>query len=67
MVKDAVSEYLSEIGTKGGKSKSEAKVAAVRANGKAGGRPVIYPPCPGRKRHRFKGNQCACGFVRASS
>jgi len=35
----AVSEWLSEIGTKGGKITSPAKTAAVRENGKLGGRP----------------------------
>jgi hypothetical protein len=32
-------EYLSEIGKRGGKSQSPAKIAAVRANGQKGGRP----------------------------
>lgn len=35
----SVSEYLASIGAKGGASKSAAKLAAVRANGKKGGRP----------------------------
>jgi hypothetical protein len=34
-----VTEWLSKIGTKGGKVSSPAKVAAVRENGKLGGRP----------------------------
>jgi hypothetical protein len=34
-----VSTYLATIGRKGGESKSEAKSAASRANGKLGGRP----------------------------
>ena len=33
------SKYLSGMGSKGGKSKSRAKLAAARANGKLGGRP----------------------------
>jgi hypothetical protein len=35
----AVQEWLSKIGTKGGKVTSPAKAAAVRENGKLGGRP----------------------------
>ena len=34
-----VTEWLSKIGTKGGKATSPAKAKAVRANGKLGGRP----------------------------
>jgi DNA invertase Pin-like site-specific DNA recombinase len=34
-----ITKYLSEIGRKGGKAKSRAKLAAARANGKLGGRP----------------------------
>jgi hypothetical protein len=34
-----VAEWLSKIGTKGGKVSSPAKAAAVRENGKLGGRP----------------------------
>ena len=34
-----VSAWLSKIGTKGGKVTSPAKAAAVRENGKLGGRP----------------------------
>jgi hypothetical protein len=34
-----VSQYLASIGSKGGKAKSRAKLAAARANGKLGGRP----------------------------
>jgi len=34
-----VSEWLSKIGTKGGRVTSPAKAAAVRENGKLGGRP----------------------------
>jgi len=37
------------LGRKGGKSRSEAKVAAVRENGKLGGRP------------RSKAKRCPCG------
>lgn len=32
-------QYLAEIGAKGGKAKSKAKVKAAKANGKKGGRP----------------------------
>ena len=34
-----VKQYLANIGAKGGKAKSRAKLAAARANGKLGGRP----------------------------
>ena len=34
-----VSQYLSSIGARGGKSKSRSKAAAAKANGKLGGRP----------------------------
>ena len=34
-----VTEWLSKIGTKGGKVTSPAKAAAVRKNGRLGGRP----------------------------
>lgn len=37
--KKAVSKYLAKIGRKGGRSRSEAKAAAARENGKRGGRP----------------------------
>ena len=42
-VPKAVREWLSKIGTKGGSRTSPAKAAAVRENGKLGGRP------PGKK------------------
>jgi hypothetical protein len=34
-----VRKFFSKVGAKGGKVKSAAKTAAVRANGKLGGRP----------------------------
>jgi len=34
-----IRKYLSKIGAIGGKSRSEAKCAAVRINGRLGGRP----------------------------
>jgi hypothetical protein len=34
-----VKQYLADIGSKGGQSKSRAKLSAARANGKLGGRP----------------------------
>jgi hypothetical protein len=40
----AVSEAAKTLGRKGGSSKSEAKQAAVRENGKKGGRPVVPQP-----------------------
>ena len=36
-----VSQYLAEIGRRGGKAKGGAKAAAARLNGKRGGRPKI--------------------------
>ncbi len=38
-VPDAVREYLSALGKKGGAAKTEAKVEAARRNGRLGGRP----------------------------
>jgi len=38
-VKVNIKKYLSEIGRKGGQTKSRAKLAAARENGKLGGRP----------------------------
>lgn len=38
-----IKDYLASIGAKGGKVKSAAKAAAVRANGKKGGRPRKTP------------------------
>jgi hypothetical protein len=38
-----IKEYLATIGRKGGAAKSAAKTAAVRANGKLGGRPRKHP------------------------
>jgi len=35
--------FLSTIGAKGGSSKSAAKIAAVRENGKLGGKPRTIP------------------------
>lgn len=40
----AISKYLAAIGRQGGQSKSQAKLAAVRANGKKGGRPKKKKP-----------------------
>lgn len=38
-IPSAARAYLAEIGKRGGTAKSDAKVIAVRANGKLGGRP----------------------------
>ena len=38
-----IKKYLASIGAKGGKSTSEAKAAAAKANGKKGGRPRKQP------------------------
>ena len=35
----AVSDYLAQIGRKGGKARTPAKAKAVRTNGRLGGRP----------------------------
>ena len=42
----AVREYLAEIGRKGGKSKSAAKLAAIAKNAKKGGWPKGRPRKP---------------------
>jgi hypothetical protein len=66
-IADNVRDFLATIGTKGGKSRSKAKVQAARNNGKvAGGRPRTYPKCPRYSAHRFTQNRCPCGYVRAS-
>jgi predicted butyrate kinase (DUF1464 family) len=38
-MKSQITKYLATIGRKGGKAKTPAKAAAVRANGCKGGRP----------------------------
>jgi hypothetical protein len=38
-----VTQYLAEIGAKGGKAKSKAKAKAAKGNGKKGGRPRKTP------------------------
>jgi hypothetical protein len=52
---------------------SKARAAAARRNGKEGGRPAKYPPCPKYRRasgeagsHRFnaEGRCFGCGYVR---
>jgi hypothetical protein len=45
---EIVRQYLAEIGSKGGKSKSAAKAESSRENGKKGGRPR------GSKKHSTK-------------
>jgi hypothetical protein len=42
-VPKAVQKYLAELGRKGGSVKSKRKAAAVRKNGKKGGRPKKKP------------------------
>lgn len=39
MTAKTVAEYLAWLGSRGGKSKSRAKSAAAKANGRLGGRP----------------------------
>jgi hypothetical protein len=54
------------MGKVGGLSTSTAKAEAVRENGKMGGRPRQFPPCPRYKAHRFsqKTGRCPCGYQR---
>jgi hypothetical protein len=64
----AVRQYLARIGRKGGKSRSEEKLSASRAN-MAIAREARrkYPNCPRYKNHshRFaKSGRCACGYQR---
>jgi general stress protein YciG len=46
----AVRAYLAEIGRKGGKSRSPAKLAAIAMNAKKGGWPKGRPRRPGANR-----------------
>jgi len=67
-----VTKYLSRIGRRGGRSKSKAKLAAVRANlEKAWDARRKYPPCPRYKNrsHRFSPTtqRCPCGYVKPLS
>jgi hypothetical protein len=64
-----VTKYLSRIGRRGGRSRSKAKLAAVRANlKKAQSARRKYPRCPRYKNrsHRFSPmtGRCACGYVK---
>lgn len=64
-----VSKYLSRIGRRGGRSKSAAKLAAVRVNlKKAQAARRKYPRCPRYKNrsHRFSPTteRCACGYIK---
>jgi hypothetical protein len=56
------------MGRVGGSVKSKAKAITSAANGKMGGRPRQFPPCPYHAdrshRWRIKTNQCPCGFPR---
>jgi hypothetical protein len=63
-----VTRYLSRNGRRGGRSKSAAKLAAVRANlRKAQAARRKYPLCPRYKNrsHRFSPvtGRCPCGYV----
>lgn len=42
-MKRHIRKFLAEIGSKGGKAKSEAKAAAAKKNGAKGGRPRKKP------------------------
>lgn len=64
-----LSQAAALMGRKGGLARSQAKKAAVMANGLLGGRPKEYPPCPKQygknKAHRFnKKGRCPCGYTR---
>ena len=60
-------QYLAEIGAKGGKAKSKAKVKAAKANGKKGGRPkktkqAETPSEPANKEaHQPSPSEASCG------
>jgi hypothetical protein len=68
VVASEISKYLARIGRKGGRSRSAAKLAAVRANlKKAHIARRKYPPCPRYKNrsHRLSPvGRCACGYLR---
>ena len=64
-----ISKYLARIGRKGGRSRSAAKLAAIRANLKrAHAARRKYKPCPRYKNrsHRFSRvtGWCACGYFK---
>jgi hypothetical protein len=64
---DAIQKAARAMGKIGGRSKSEAKVTAARANvAKSHGRPRMYPACPLYRSHRWrsKTGQCPCGYQR---
>jgi hypothetical protein len=50
--RDALSKYAALLGRRGGESKSKAKVAAAKKNGKLGGRP---PTKKAKSRTRKRG------------
>jgi hypothetical protein len=54
------------MGRKGGRSRSDAKIAAARINAKLGGRPRKYPPCALYRSHRWntRTGRCPCGEQR---
>ncbi len=51
MPRSKISKAAAELGRKGGSVRSEAKAAAVRANGKLGGRPVRLHEVAGEAIH----------------
>ena len=51
MVRSKISKAAAELGRKGGAVRSEAKAAAVRANGALGGRPVKLHTVAGLEVH----------------
>lgn len=51
MTRSKISKAAAELGRKGGKARSERKAAAVRVNGKAGGRPVRLHTIAGETIH----------------
>jgi hypothetical protein len=66
---DTIQKAARALGRKGGRSRSEAKVAAARANAVLGGRPRTYPPCALYRAHRWnvKTGKCPCGQQRQAA
>ena len=64
LTEDQLREALFILTQRAGRTKSKAKAAAARENGKMGGRPRRYPKCPRYGAHRFVDDRCPCGFKR---
>jgi hypothetical protein len=50
--RDVLSKYAAALGRRGGESKSKAKIAAARENGKLGGRPPTKKAKPKTRKRR---------------